>query len=77
MDQFTHDHFNMKNTSDITRTVGQRLKCQHPRIVAKYNKYLARVLEPEDLVMKLVEAKTNTQHTIEIACNDIKQLDQQ
>jgi len=45
--------------------------------VEKHNKYLATVLEQEELVTKLVEAKTNKQQTPENDIHNIKLLDQQ
>jgi len=71
-------YFNMLHTTDITRAMGRQLKCQDPRIVEKYNKYLATVLKQENLMMKLLEAMGHTDLDYEWAnTNVLENLDQQ
>jgi len=54
-------YFNMLHTNNITKANGRQLKCQDPRIVDKYNKYLATVLEQENLITKLLESTRQTE----------------
>jgi len=71
-------HFNMLHTTDITRAAGRCLKCQDPRIVMKYNQFLANVIKHKQLIQKIEEVTSDTaQENQEDTDNSLEQLDQQ
>jgi len=71
-------HFNMLQMTDITRAAGRRLKCQDPRIVSRYNQFLANVIKHKQLIQMIQEATSDTAQESQGDTDDcLEQLDQQ
>jgi len=48
-------YFQMLDNQDIVWPSGQRLKCQDPRIVQKYNDFLVQAIEQEHIMQKITQ----------------------